>query len=76
MKKAIDEVAIKQVRAIKGWEVAHPGYLEDDSLIHQWRAMIQATMGGANDDDREKNEKEICKNVGENIILKDAMEKI
>ncbi len=76
MKKAIDEVAIKQVRAIKGWEDTHPGYLEDDSLIHQWRAMIQATMGGANDDDREKNEKEICKNVGENIILKDAMEKI
>ena len=76
MKKAIDEVAIKQVRAIKGWEDTHPGYLEDDNLIHQWRAMIQATMGGANDDDREKNEKEICKNVGENIILKDAMEKI
>ena len=76
MKKAIDEVAIKQVRAIKGWEDTHPGYLEDDSLINQWRAMIQATMGGANDDDREKNEKEICKNVGENIILKDAMEKI
>ena len=76
MKKAIDEVAIKQVRAIKGWEDAHPGYLEDDGLIHQWRAMIQATMGGTNDDDREKNEKEICKNVGENIILKDAMEKI
>jgi len=76
MKKAIDEVAIKQVRAIKGWEETHPGYLEDDGLIHQWRAMIQATMGGTNDDDREKNEKEICKNVGENIILKDAMEKI
>ena len=76
MKKAIDEVAIKQVRAIKGWEDTHPGYLEDDCLINQWRAMIQATMGGANDDDREKNEKEICKNVGENIILKDAMEKI
>jgi len=76
MKKAIDEVAIKQVRAIKGWEDTHPGYLEDDGLIHQWRAMIQATMGGTNDDDREKNEKEICKNVGENIILKDAMEKI
>jgi hypothetical protein len=76
MKKAIDEVAIKQVRAIKGWEDTHPGYSEDDSLINQWRAMIQATMGGANDDDREKNEKEICKNVGENIILKDAMEKI
>ena len=38
--------------------------------------MIQSTIGGANDDEREKNEKEICKNVGENIILKDAMEKI
>ena len=76
MKKAIDEVAIKQVRAIKGWEVAHPGYLEDDGLMNEWRAMIQATIGAANEDDREKNDKEICKNVGENIILKDAIEKI
>jgi hypothetical protein len=33
-------------------------------------------MGAANEDDRERNEKEICKNVGENIILKDALEKI
>ena len=76
IKKAIDKVAIKQVRVIKEWEDMHPGYLEDEGLINQWRTMIHATMGAANEDDRERNEKEICKNVGENIILKDALEKI
>jgi hypothetical protein len=45
MKKAIGKVAIKQIRAIKEWELNNPGYLEDDILMNEWRTMIQTTMG-------------------------------
>ena len=76
MKKAIGKVAIKQVRAIKEWEESHPGYLEDEDLMDQWRQMIQTTMGGISENDRERDEKEICRNVGTNVILKDALDKV
>ena len=76
MKKAIGKVAIKQIRAIKDWELNNPGYLEDDILMNEWRTMIQTTMGGCSDEIRERNGKDICKNVGANVILKDAIEKI
>jgi hypothetical protein len=74
MKAAINTVATKQIRAIKEWETKHPNYLEDDKLMNEWYNMIRTTMGGSTEDIREKNGKEICKNVGANVILKDAIE--
>ena len=75
MKKAIGKVAIKQIKAIKEWENRHPGYLEEESLMNEWRTMIQTTMGGCSEEICERNDKDICKNVGANVILKDAIEK-
>jgi hypothetical protein len=75
MKKAIGKVAIKQIKAIKEWENRHPGYLEEESLMNEWRTMIQTTMGGCSEEVCERNDKDICKNVGANVILKDAIEK-
>ncbi len=76
MKKVVKEVAIKQIQTIKKWEQKHPGYLEDENLMSEWRTVVQTTMGGCDMGIRERNEKEICKKVSKNILLKDAIEKV
>jgi hypothetical protein len=73
MGRAIHEVAVKQIEKIKDWEKAHPNYLEDDRLLHEWQTLIRNTMGDLTAAEREKD---IKKNVGVNVILKDAIDKV
>jgi len=76
MGKAIHEVAIKQIKKIKDWEREHPNFLEDEYLTKEWQILIQNTMGGMTSVDRERNQKDVIKNVGENVILKEAIDKV
>jgi len=73
--QAIHKVAVKQIKTIKEWENKHPQFLEDEYLTKEWHKMVQNTMGG-DEETRSKYEKEIMKNVGVNIVLKDALEKV
>ena len=73
MGQAIHEVAMKQIKKIKDWEIKHPNYLEDDKLLHEWQELIRNTMDGLTAEDHEKD---IKKNVGVNVILKDAIDKV
>ena len=71
--KSIQEVTFKQIKKLKEWEDAHPGYLEDDELLLEWHSMLQRIMGGAQDDEKQKNKEQIKKQISENIELRDAM---
>ena len=51
----------------------HPNYLEDDKLLHEWQELIRNTMDGLTAEDHEKD---IKKNVGVNVKLKDAIDKV
>jgi len=73
MGQAIHEVAMKQIKKIKDWEIKHPNYLEDDKLLHEWQELIRNTMDGLTAEDHEKD---IKKNVGVNVKLKDAIDKV
>ena len=71
--QSIRKVTFKQIKKLKEWEVAHPGYLEDDLLLMEWHSMLKRIMGGAHDDEKEKNKEQIKKQISENIELRDAM---
>jgi len=73
MGQAIHDVAIKQIKKIRDWEIKHPNYLDDDTLLHEWQELIRNTMDGSTAEDHEKD---IKKNVGVNVILKDAIDKV
>ena len=55
MGQAIHEVAMKQIKKIKDWEIKHPNYLEDENLLHEWQEFIRNTMGGLTAEDHEKD---------------------
>lgn len=73
VEKAIDSVTTKQIKTLQEWEVENPNYMKDPQLLNEWNLLVHNIMGGANDEEREKNKKDIKKKMGENIILKDAM---
>jgi len=69
--KTIQKVSVKQIKHLKEWESAHPGYLEDDILMEEWRNMVHTMMGGGVDVQR-SNEK-IVKNLSSNVCVKDEL---
>ena len=71
--KVIDNVTTKQIKMLREWEAKNPDYLLDPELLHTWNLLVHNIMGGANDDDLEKNKKNIKKKIGEEITLKGAM---
>ena len=73
VEKAIDDITIKQIRILQEWEKEHPNYLHNPKLIHTWNLLVHNIMSGANEVEREKNRKNIKKQIGETIIIKDAI---
>jgi hypothetical protein len=71
--KSIQEVTFKQIKKLKEWEEKHPGYLDNDALLIEWHSMLHRIMGGAQDEEKQKNKEQIKKQISENIELKDAM---
>lgn len=73
VEKAIDSVTTKQIKILQEWEKKNPGYMQSQELLNEWNLLVHNIMGGANDEERKQNKKDIKKKMGENIILKDAM---
>ena len=71
--KSIQDVTMKQIKQLKAWEQQHPDYLTDDALLCQWHQMIQKIMGGANEEEREKNAENIKKGISSSVDMKNAM---
>ena len=69
--KTIQKVSVKQIRHLKEWENAHPGYLEDDVLMEEWRNMVHTMMGGG--DDLQRSNEKIVKNLSSNVCVKDEL---
>ena len=71
--KSIQDVTMKQIKQLKSWEQQHPDYLVDDVLLCEWHQMIQKIMGGANEEEREKNAENIKKGISSSVDMKNAM---
>ena len=71
--KTIQDVTVKQIKKLKVWEEAHPGYLKDQVLLMEWHTMLREIMGGGGDAELNKNKEQIKKKIGETIELKNAM---
>jgi len=76
MEKAIEDITIKQIKTLQEWEKIHPNYLEDKNLINTWNTLVHSMMSGATLMEKEKNQKNIKKQVAETIVIKDAISNI
>lgn len=70
---AIESIITKQMKELRKWEVNNPDYLENDEKLKAWQLMIRSIMGSSCNTERDKDGKNIMKNVGDNTTLKDAM---
>ena len=68
--KTIQDVTVKQIKKLREWEDAHPGYLKDQVLLMEWHTMLREIMGGGGDAELNKNKEQIKKKIGETIELK------
>ena len=75
IEKVIDTCQYKHIKKMKDWENAHPNYLKDEKLLKEWNDLIHCIMGDVVGE-RENENKKIIKNVGENVMIKDAMKEI
>ena len=73
MENAIFKCQKKQIEQIKLWEQNHPDWKTNDKMGIEYLLMIQQVMGGSTNEEQERNKKDIIKNVGDNILLKDAI---
>lgn len=71
--KAVDKVATKHILKLKEWEAEHPDWANDDKLNHEYMLMLQNMLGGATDEEQERNKKDVVKLVSEAVFIKDAM---
>ena len=71
--KAVLDVDRKQWRAIKEWELAHPGYETSDALYKEYMELVRATMGGGDKKSVAGNSKQIKKELGSQVKISDDM---
>lgn len=74
MDSSIKEIAHKQIQQIQTWQLTHPNFIEPgtpDNL--EWNNIINKTMGGSDDKERERLKTSIKRNVSTIVGLKDAM---
>ena len=68
--KTIADVTLKQIKKIRDWEDKHPDFMHDENLRHTWNTMMMNTMGGAFEEERNKNKVNIKKEVSNIIDIK------
>jgi hypothetical protein len=73
---AVDKVATKHILKLKEWEAQHPDWANDDKLNHEYMLMLQNMLGGATDEEQERNKKDVVKLVSEAVFIKDAMNSV
>ena len=69
--KTIDSVAQKQIHQIKEWEKEHPDWTQSDSDTQEYIQLIQSVMGGRNNEEREKNKKNIKIGLTDSLLVSD-----
>lgn len=69
MDESIKIITKKQMIQIKEWELAHPTYTEDNTLLEEWHNMILCIMGGKNEKEIKTNKEKIKKNIGNTVKL-------
>lgn len=76
MNTAISKLAHKHIIKLKEWEEEHPNWISNDKEAEQYVKMIHNFMGGENEEEQNKNAREILKNIGDVVLLKQAMDSI
>uniref|UniRef100_A0A6C0C752 C2H2-type domain-containing protein n=1 Tax=viral metagenome TaxID=1070528 RepID=A0A6C0C752_9ZZZZ len=71
--KAIEEVSHKQFHKIKDWQEVNSDWSSNDKKLKEWQQMVQKLSGPTNDDDMEKETKNIKRKIGETTGIKEAM---
>lgn len=74
--KSISQVSHKQIKQIKEWEEQHPNWNESDTETEMYLKMIQQVMGGKDNNEIEKNNINIKKELGNTVELKKALEEL
>lgn len=72
--KSITQVSRKQIQRIKEWELQHPNWNESDKETEMYLNMIQHVMGGKDNNEIEKNNNIIKKELSNSVDLKKAIE--
>ena len=73
MKIAITDFQKKQLEQIKLWEKENEGWEHNEKKSDEYIKMMNEVLGNTTEEENEKNIKDIIKNVGDNILLKDAI---
>jgi hypothetical protein len=76
VEKAINNITIKKIKKLRNWEDEHPNYETDKDLLLEWHEMIQTITGSVEKEKKEKDKKEIIKQIGENLSIKTAIESL
>ena len=61
---------------IKEWESKNPDWMDDEKKSEEYFKMMREVAWDVNEGEREKNIKDIIKNVGDNILIKDAISEV
>lgn len=67
MKKPITDIADKQRKAIKQWEMAHPGWSNTDKGKDEWTELVQNVMDTV--DDHAPGENRIIKGIAKEVKI-------
>lgn len=70
---AISKCHKKQIELIKDWENNNPKWKADEKKRLEYVMIISEIMGGTNNEQLDKNTKDIIKNISDKILLKDAI---
>lgn len=65
--KAITKVEKKQIDILLAWQMQNPDYLDNIQKSHVWQKLIKNTMGGIDEEERERNRTLIKQQVGKRI---------
>ena len=76
MNTAISKIAHKHILKMKEWEQEHPNWINNEKEAEQYVKMLHNLMGGENEDEQNKNAREIMKNIGNVVLIKHAMDSI
>jgi len=76
VKMAISKCHKKQIELIKDWENKNPNWKEDEKKRLEYVMIISEIMGGTNNEQTDKNTKDIIKNISDKILLKDAISEL
>lgn len=73
--KAINSISHKQMNKLREWKQNHPNWNENDTLRDEYMNMIKLVAGSSENDEINKDKKEIYKKIGKELIFKQIVMK-